>query len=791
MTANPRPWSPIVAWLAVAAALAVLAAAFVRTRTDGGAPRTALPSLGPTDPTASVFEGSSVTTADLTARAAVDHQALLDAGFAYPGPGTPWPTRPPASPTPTATPTPDVRAWLPKGAIVDGVDAGPALDWITATYHDAGGPGAAILGDGGRRLLWDSRTDLALPALPTVVDVNPTRNMRAGQRIAIQGADRVVLVVPSAGADGAFERDVLAIEPRDFGTGIQALRLHRLNRGAPDRPQRALAIVRYAGDPELRDEVVVYGDGDVPPVVVRLAAPVEIRDVDGDGADEVVQTDGKGGRAVRRAADGYAAAVPFPPRMPLAAPLPEVVTRGAPLPPLPHELCYEREAAIRCWPATGGAEETVWSPGADGWRLIGDYFVIGDASGPSRGWRFTDAGRLLVMAQASGGGEVESGEVGGDEARSRLVVLDRASGVETIIERTGAWRRESWPGTAEWGVDDAGTRLVYVEREGPSDAQRASAGGGALMAVDLARDGKRRVAGPPRRLAACRMNLETNFEPQSCIGVSVAPDGATVALLDGAGLWLIDAETGAPGGGIAHVDDREHPMAVRTYKPAAWSTDGRWMHVSVQQYEGGSHGVLDVATGRLLEVPSSSDWVDSRSSLAFTAPDVVVHARSDEDGSAGFLALLRLDAAARAPDTAADGSAIVQADESWIAPAIGLTGAGFAALDPVTVDGAVRFGLRRTMGDPPGEDLVVEMPIGEHPTEPATLLALPPGRAVDDRSALTPGEIRWSPGADALVWWRLEQEGVGSYLGVLDGTPRLLDVRAVLAGIDGVQWSGR
>jgi|GEM_PF-6771778 len=784
MSAESRPWSLIVAWLAAAATLAALATAFVRSRTDGGAHRTALPSMRPTNPTESVFEGSSITTADLTARAAADHQALLDAGLAYPGPGTPWPTRPPASPTPTATPTPDVRAWLPKRAAVDRVRAGPAPDWIVATYHDLGGPGAIILGDGGRRLLWDSRTDPAMPWSPAVLDVNPTRTDRGGPWIAVLGANRAVLVVPSVSAEGALERAVLAIEPRDVGTDIRALQVHRLNRAAPDRPQRALTIERGANADALPDEVVVYGAGDVPPVVVRLAAPVEIRDVDGDGADEIVQPDGKGGRTVRRAADGYTAAVPFLPRMPLAAPLPEVVTRGASLPPVPHELCYERDAAIRCWPASGGAEETVWSPGADGWRLIGDYFVLGDASGPSRGWTFTDAGRLLVMAQANGGQE-------GEPARSRLVVRDRASGVETIVERKGAWRRDSWPDTAEWGVDDAGTRLAFVERERPSDAQPASADEGALMVVDLARDGERRMAGPPRRLTACRVNLATNFVTQSCIGVSVAPDGATVALLDGAGLWLIDAETGAPGGGIAHVDNREHPMAVQTYKPAAWSADSRLMHVYVQQYEGGRHGVLDGATGRLLQLPNSGDWVDSRSSLAFTAPDVVVHAHSGENGNAGFLSLLRLDAAAQAPDTAADGSAIVQAAESWTAPVVGLTGAGFAALDPVSVDGAVRFGLRRTMGDRPGADLVVEMPIGAHPTEPTVLLALPPGRAVDDESAYTPGMIRWSPGAGALVWWRLEQEGVGIYLGVLDGTLRLLDIRAVLAGIDGVQWSGR
>lgn len=783
MSPSSRPWLPVVAWLAAAALFAALATAVVRMRTGGESPRTALPSLGSAQRTESAVERSPITTADLTARAAVHHQEMLDAGVAYPGPGTTWPTRPPASPAPSPTPTPDVRGWLPKAAVVDDVRPGPEPGWSIATYHDAAGPGAAILADAGRRLLWDSRTDPALPTSPTLIDVNPTCNAGGGRWIAVLGADDAVLVVPSAGADGSLERAVLAIESHDVGPENRLLNLHRLNRSAPDRPQLALTIVRCTDDPNRTDEVVVYGAGDVPPVVVRLAAPVEIRDVDGDGADEIVQPDGKGGQTVRRAADGYAVAEPLPHRMPLAAPLPEVVTRDALLPPLPHELCYERDAAIRCWPAAGGAEETVWAPGADGWRLIGDYFVLGDASGPSRGWKFTDAGRLLVMAQASGG-------QGSDPARSRLVVRDRASGIETIIERNGAWRRDSWPDTAEWGVDDAGSRLAYVEREGQSDGQTALADDGALMVVDLVRDGARRTAGPPRRLAACRVNLATNFVPQSCIGVSVAPDGGTVALLDGAGLWLIDAVTGSQRSGIAHVDVPDHPLAVRTYRPAAWSADGRRMHVFIAMYEGGMHGVLDVATGRVLVLPNSGDWVASRSSLAFTAAETVVHAHSAEDGNAGFLSLLRLVTTGPA-DTAADGSAIEHATESWTAPVVGLTGAGFAALDPVPVGGAVRFGLRRTMGDHPGEDAIVEMPIGAHPTEPTVLLALPPDRAVDDQSSFTPGVIQWTPGADALVWWRLEREAVGIYLGALDGTPRLLDIRAVLAGIDGVQWSGR
>ncbi|MEO8084778.1 MAG: hypothetical protein ABI780_13220 [Ardenticatenales bacterium] len=797
MPALPRSRLRVAAWLTALAVLSGLAlwAGGVRWTGQPIDRPAARPSLVDATAALSSTERPGDADAAATGQAAGRHawlRATVLRADAYPGPGTPRPPTSTVPPAPTASPTTDMRRALPPGAVVDGAGPWRDEDALVASYRLDGEKAIAVVSADGERLLWDSRGEPSLPRHAARANFGGCVDSEAvmGDHVTVTMDDVGAAIQLGRGDDGVVHRRLFMLAAGDW-EGYACQTIMTINQGVEGVPHTAVGIQHGDDVGPGYDALIVYGDGDVPPVVGRFAEPVEVLDVDGDGTEEVVQADGKGGRTVRRAGDAYASAqaYPDPSAGPSTAPTPVVVPadQGA-MPALPAGLCVERDGGIACWPKAGGAPKVVWSPGDDGWRLDALADDYNDPAARPHAFVSAGDGRWLVMAQVKGA-------YGTPGVRSRLMVIDRRSGERVTFDRAWGWSNNPWNTVHQWSVDAALTRLAWVELGVRADGRPAAPGDGVLYVVDLGRDGERLRPGPRRVVATCPAAQLSDSERAECRGVVLSPDGRLAALMDGEGLWIVDVATGKRVGGIAHVVVPSDEAAVRSYRPAAWSPDGRRLHVAVGHYEGLTDAVLDVATSDLYDVPDSTTWA-SRSHVAFDGMGRVVHAQFEGYGT-GALSLLRLDMAAAPMTTFGDGSRGYVAGEAWRSPLLSVGPMLFNPFDPVVVGGdggdgggggEVRFGLQRAVDSAAVTTGVYSMPLGEHPSDSRRLLALPTWPVEDDTEARTAGTIEWTPDGDGFLYWQSEGERRTVHLGVLGASPRLYDVVAQMAGVRSAMW---
>lgn len=785
MSATPRSRFLVAAWLFASAVLVVLAALAWRgmRATDRSAvQRAASASVTPAPSPMPIGEPIS---GGPTAWAALYGRTLSQAD-GYPGPGSPWPPSSTVEPAPTASPTPDIRGALPPGAEVDSIGPWRDEDALVAVYRLDGRKAIAVVTADGGRLLWDSRAEASLPqqaAKAHFARSNDTEQV-VGGHLPMVLDDVGALLQLSHGADGVVRRRLFRLEEGDVA-GYTSQEILAINNGVEGVPHTAVGIQHGDDAGPGHDALIVFGDGDVPPAVGRFAEPLEVLDVDGDGAEEIVQADGKGGRTVRRAGDGYASAQPL--RAPgddaSTAPTPAVPAAGGAMPALPAGLCVERDKGIACWPKEGGAPQVVWSPGDDGWRLDALADDYNDPAAAPHAFVSAGDGRWLVMAQVKGAN-------GAPDVRSRLMVLDRRSGERVTFDRAWGWSNDPWNTVHQWSVDAALTRLAWVELGVRADGRPAVPGDGVLYVVDLGRDGDRLRPGPRRAVATCPSAHLSDSERAECRGVVLSPDGRLAALMDGEGLWIVDAATGKRVGGVPHVNAPTREADVRYNRPAAWSPDGRRLHVSVGRYEGSTDAVLDVATSDLFDVPDRPLWA-GRSSVVFDGAGRAFSAHFRGYGS-GSLSLLRLDAATAPTTTLGEGGHALVGEEAWRSPLLSFGPMLFNPFDPVVVGGVgnggeLRFGLQRAVGLAAATG-VYSMPLGDHPSDVRRLLALPALPVEDDTEARTAGTIAWTPDGDGFLYWQSDGVRRTVHLGVLGASPRLYDLSAPMAGVRGAMW---
>lgn len=775
MSTSSRPWLPFVAWTTAVVLALLLATIAVRvpTRRDGAVPGAL------SDDGVGIAQATTATASaagpNATSMAAIDHQAMLAAGLAYPGPGTPWPTLVPPTPHPptaTATATPDVRTALPAGSLVEYVKAWPAMDAVVAGYRLDDAAAVAVLTADGASRLWDSREEPALPARPAAIDVPGADGSGSimGGHLVLSLSTMAAIVRLEGVRDGSSPRQLLVLVPEDV-RGFASQRLVMLSRGEDGTPRRAVAVSHVEADPWNADALVVYGDGDVPPILGRFDAPLEVRDVDGDGSDEIVQPDGAGGRTVRRAANGYAVAEPFPVEGGTAtAQVPAPLSAGGPLPPLPAELCFERQGAILCWPKAGGALETVWEPEEDRWRFAPrdeDYeWVAADA------WRIADDGQRFVLAQS------RDERTGATHEATRFLVLDRDNPASRVaVDHLEPWPREEWrqgDGLHEWSVDAAGERLAFVHRIGEMNADGSTAAAN-VVAVDLRSDGNALTASPSRTVATCHDEAPPAESGLQCYGVLLSPDGRTLAVSDSDGLSLVDMATTHARRVADHFNYMDDGVRWRVTTPSQWSPDGRWLGLRISHYEGGSAAWLDATGGPVRDVADSVDGISYGSTLALGA-DRIVHAHYDVDYGGGHLAALD-----------------PTLGEVWRMPAASVGEARTQAFDAVVVGGEVRFGMWRSMDGGPSENGIFAMPLGEHATEPRRLLSLPTEVHYHHNGGV-PGDLTWAGDGSAFVLTGEAGEPRDDVVLIgaeTDRGWRLFDATAVLDGARGVRWSGQ
>lgn len=450
--------------------------------------------------------------------------------------------------------------------------------------------------------------------------------------------------------------------------------------------------------------------------------------------------------------------------------LPAAIDAWSVLPPLPAELCFERDGAILCWPKAGVAIATVWAPSGDGWRFAlrnEDYEWVASAA-----WDLVRGGTRLVMAQS------RDDPSAGGAATSRFLVVDRdRAGSIVSVPRPDGWPRDRWrqgDGLEEWSADPTGARLAYVQRAGrpdndaPSDAAH-------VVAVDLMYVGDVLTASPARTVATCRDEAPPAETDVDCYGVSLSPGGGTLAMSDADGLSLIDVATLSERRVAMHFNRDDDGLRWRVHVPREWSPDGRWLHVGIGHYEGSSEAWIDPTDGTMREVPNSSSYAGIASTLAFGA-DRIAHTHYNVHDDSGHVAVLD-----------------ARSGELWRTPEVLLGGASTAAFSPVVVGDEIRFGMRRSLPGGPSEHGIFALPLGEHATEPRRLLSLP-ADVVGPHDDGAPGDLRWAADGSAFVLLGVVGEDERDV--VLVGTQgadgwRLIDASAVLDGARGVRWSGR
>jgi len=197
------------------------------------------------------------------------------------------------------------------------------------------------------------------------------------------------------------------------------------------------------------------------------------------------------------------------------------------------------------------------------------------------------------------------------------------------------------------------------------------------------------------------------------------------------------------------------------YRPAAWSPDGQWIVLHVGHYEGWSAVLLNVESGGLVPVPSSSSYSEAGVSLAFSADSrFVIVARW---GQRPLLSVLDL---ATAVDRAATSADLSQLDiDPW-------------AFNPIVSEsGIIRFGLATSDRAYPGTGL---FELGEG----GALRRLAPGpfqRAWSDY-------VIWSGPGSAVMVAHDDQEWIETGMLWSEALPEILDISEVLRGTRWPQW---
>jgi hypothetical protein len=136
----------------------------------------------------------------------------------------------------------------------------------------------------------------------------------------------------------------------------------------------------------------------------------------------------------------------------------------------------------------------------------------------------------------------------------------------------------------------------------PGQAQIAYLSGNSLVAADL--DGTE------------RRELATLQATDGRAALNWSPDGAQIAFSDARGLWLVPADgSQSPRSLAQNVTDEQNISSIQVYSDPRWSPDGTRLLVSIGFYEGAVLGVLDVASGDVIQFSSmvalDGRWTDN------------------------------------------------------------------------------------------------------------------------------------------------------------------------------------
>jgi hypothetical protein len=669
---------------------------------------------------------------------------------------------PTGSPTQTATadpsltpePTPDYPAALPRGAVVARKDIRPwyshgagdrDLEFVPYTLDGISGFAIVDVAAEPPERLWSlAEAGIAPPAGATVrtANVHFIEDGRWAEVVAVAVDDTSEVIVLRWVDDRVVVTDLLSVpDPNVTDRSLALEHIDLSGDGTDERILMASDPLRAWFYPDAGSAADAGSGATSPPTSPRtepastLEGPLQIMDVTGDGALEVLAFEDAGRwRTYVWRGEGLVSGDPV---ADAAAPETEHVAEGA-LPPMTRDLFFWRVGQVLRGSASGGTVEVVYTASGDAkWSpvLVGKYDML-----PLRPYAVSrDGGRIVVVEQGCSQPKCYTPDY-------RFVVRDLATGSTVTVP----WRRNSrdadrWPSYDEWDLSGDGRWLVIWQRADPSIADEAP--GDPIIAADLSKS-------PPDQhvLARCTdFDAGTMFGVRKCEAqVLIAPDDRHVAYRDQEGLRVLDLAS--PDAGVPvlvphHYGDEEGD--IRTYSPRTWSPDNRSIQLNVGYYEGSSSAVVDTASGTLQMVPDTDFYGGPISHLGwFPDRPALVHARAN--GYRGGSPLRLVDLVGTARESTFDVGTMTAAPDTDLLPIHNLYhGANIDAVAPVVApDGTIGFVLRDPTGTAyRGNGLFSVRPDGTGWTR---LAALPTAMLADETVAVSDSGL-WTDDASLLL----------------------------------------
>jgi hypothetical protein len=508
----------------------------------------------------------------------------------------------------------------------------------------------------------------------------------------------------------------------------------------------------------------------------ELTDPMQLVDVDGDGAEEVVVPDGDGWRVSRWSGDAF---VDEPTLRIGASPQPIPVVDGD-LPALPADLYFVRQEKIVRWPRSGARLELV----ADASDAKANPADLGGALVSSRGpWSFALAGdgRSLLYSVDHTVREAPDRHVGVSE----LVTYDVAgASSRTIAIGDLPIVQAAYEGAASlFDLTRDGTMAAYVRPERMVTVTQGS--GYTSLATEVVSTevvAVVRVDAPESELVRVPCGMQDPDDVRGeCRGFLFSPSGDRLAVDDDAGVWVVDLPGGKPRL-VLESGAKSHPDGMRAYRIVSWSPDGTRILLDVSHnVEGGSAALLDVRTGQVQDIDNTFQYVEGWSDLAWAQDGQhLIHARDD-----GPAPLTIIDAADPAGAEPVPGIAsplaglieLARLDSSWrLAPTA-------SPFDPhVLPDGRIGFGTRRSNPAAVRDNAVFA--VDHDGGSRVALAALPAMPSGDEPTGYAyPGGITWSPHGAAFLFTDGPIRIIGTALGQV-----AWDATAVLADADHFRW---
>lgn len=658
-------------------------------------------------------------------------------------------------PRPTAGPTVDVKATaesrrvaiagvLPVGAQFDLDDL---ADWSSIEpdlralpfQHADGVPDLAVVDTGAPRLVWrlGGAMTYDAPAVAGAWVIAPDR--KGLPAILLRGdASELVIVEPDGWS-------ITARLPLEWTIAERArFETSELDFDGDRIAERLLRVYEPTSDSSGYDATfVVYRQVEEGRALPLFRSPkgTRIRHREGDDRPELIVPQDDGSWSVLALSEDG-----FEPAGTLAwTSVAQATANPESLEPIPHDLYLYRpeQHAIYRWPAEGGvARRVVPGPDPTEWALVE---LFGDR--PPFDQIYRAARHADVVAYVLGSPK----DPAAAEAFGFRGVAAPQAVTETIRGSLG-----------QWDLSPDGKRILYAARGALSrgnDTRHAYDADDAMLT--LLDRGARPMT---RSIARCEPVSGATEEDHwriRCSTFAVNDDWTRVAYSDGNGLWVVDLPDGVPRRLLAHRIGGNSASGWHVYRPAAWSPDSKWILLDVGHYEGSSAVLLNVESGGLVPVPSSSSYSEYGASFVFSADSrFVVVARW---GQGPPLSVLDL---ATAVDSATSAD---------------LSGLDFGpdGYEPVVSEsGKIRFGLATSDRAYPGTGLF-ELDDG------GVLRRLAPGPY---RSGWSSDYVVWN-GTESAVLLAYDDNGwIESGTLWSEHLPETLDISEVLKGARWPQW---